>query len=370
MPSEYRSFLNIPTSKFIREEMEIRDWNGEDLAQVLGVSKKTISNLLNDKQGVSIEIARLLGKAFGQSPDYWLNLYNKYQLRKLEETEEEKEVETRSFLFLNSPVREMKKKGWIKKDSNLIESMAQLLNVDQLDSNAFEKLLTPASAYRKSEAYKDYNKYHALAWSLMAKKCAGMFEAAAYDKKKLEELASRLHKYTVPPDGVSRFIKELNNAGVKFFVLSHLSKTYVDGASFFDGQNPVIVYTGRLDRIDNFWFTVAHEIGHVLFHLKDKEDLFIDINDDIETKKNNKEEKEADDFAAKTLREKGILKLCRTRYISRDYISIWGNILEINKGIIVGILQHCKKLSPRNLNEYKTKVSEVLPREILAETLI
>jgi HTH-type transcriptional regulator/antitoxin HigA len=50
----------------------------------------------------------------------------------------------------------------------------------------------------------------------------------------------------------------LNNAGVVFFVLPHLQKTYLDGAAFFVDHTPVIVYTGRYKRIDIFWFTVAH----------------------------------------------------------------------------------------------------------------
>ena len=50
-----------------------------------------------------------------------------------------------------------------------------------------------------------------------------------------------------------------------------------DGACFFQEDNPVIVYTGRYDRVDNFWFTLAHEIAHVLLHLdKKKCNAFLD----------------------------------------------------------------------------------------------
>ncbi|MEQ8192505.1 MAG: hypothetical protein ABRQ39_31360 [Candidatus Eremiobacterota bacterium] len=53
------------------------------------VSPETVSKLINNKQSITIETARLPGKDFGQSADYWLNLQNNYLLRKLEKTGEE-----------------------------------------------------------------------------------------------------------------------------------------------------------------------------------------------------------------------------------------------------------------------------------------
>ena len=52
---------------------------------------------------------------------------------------------------------------------------------------------------------------------------------------------------------------------------------------------PVIIYKGRYKRIDNFWFTVAHEISHVLFHLDEQTHYILDnlkeeSEDDMEKK--------------------------------------------------------------------------------------
>lgn len=51
-------------------------------------------------------------------------------------------------------------------------------------------------------------------------------------------------------------------------MLTHLQKTYLDGVAFYRGENPFIVYTARHDRVDNFWFTITHKLGHVLDHLE------------------------------------------------------------------------------------------------------
>ncbi len=153
---------------FIREQMEIRDWVQEDLSEILGISLKHVNKILKDNQPLTIEIARLLGKIFDTSAQYWLNV-----------------------------------------DINI---------------------------------------------------------------------------YSTLDNGINQFLDKLNDIGVKFFILSHLQKTYLDGAAFISSNNPVIVYTGRYKRIDNFWFTVAHEITHVLNHLNDETQFVLDnLKDNVDT---------------------------------------------------------------------------------------
>ncbi|KUO60437.1 hypothetical protein APF79_09080 [bacterium BRH_c32] len=77
----HKPYMNIGPGEFIKEEMEIRQWTNKDLAQVIGLSQKTISELLNNKQRITLDTACYLGSAFGQSPQYWLNLDNNYRLR-------------------------------------------------------------------------------------------------------------------------------------------------------------------------------------------------------------------------------------------------------------------------------------------------
>lgn len=49
-------------------------------AQALGVSRKTLSAILNGRGGISPEMAIRLGKAFGTSPESWLNQQTQYDL--------------------------------------------------------------------------------------------------------------------------------------------------------------------------------------------------------------------------------------------------------------------------------------------------
>ena len=46
----------------------------QDLADNLGVARKTISSLVNGHQGISVEMALRLAKAFNTSTDVWINM--------------------------------------------------------------------------------------------------------------------------------------------------------------------------------------------------------------------------------------------------------------------------------------------------------
>lgn len=91
----------------------------------------------------------------------------------------------------------------------------------------------------------------------------------------------------------------LNNAGIYFVILPHLEHTYLDGAAFLNNTgNPVIGMTLRHDRLDNFWFTLFHELGHIFLHLKQNPALaFFDDTQSVETGSVETHEREANEFA-------------------------------------------------------------------------
>ena len=57
----------------------------KQMAQDLDVTPKTISALVNGHQGISIEMALRLSKAFGTSIDVWINMQRDYDLWKARE---------------------------------------------------------------------------------------------------------------------------------------------------------------------------------------------------------------------------------------------------------------------------------------------
>lgn len=49
-------------------------------AQGLGVTRQALSDLINGRAGVSVEMAFRLSKAFGSTPETWLGLQTAYDL--------------------------------------------------------------------------------------------------------------------------------------------------------------------------------------------------------------------------------------------------------------------------------------------------
>ncbi|HUI56250.1 MAG TPA: HigA family addiction module antitoxin [Bryobacteraceae bacterium] len=56
-------------------------------AEVLGVTRQALNNLVNEKAGISPEMAVRISKAFGGSPEMWLRLQANYDLAKVRQGE-------------------------------------------------------------------------------------------------------------------------------------------------------------------------------------------------------------------------------------------------------------------------------------------
>ena len=82
-------------------------------------------------------------------------------------------------------------------------------------------------------------------------------------------------------------------------VLPHLPHTYLDGACFSSPTGrPIIGVTLRHDRLDNFWFTLAHELAHSLLHLsQDTSAAFFDDTEHFVSETDDPRETEANHFA-------------------------------------------------------------------------
>ena len=113
----------------------------------------------------------------------------------------------------------------------------------------------------------------------------------------LQEL-SRLSYFNSGPLLAREF---LNKSGIHLICERHLPKTHLDGAALkLPNGAPVVALTLRYDRLDNFWFTLFHELAHLALHLDyDGIDAFFD--DLTAGGEKDRYEQEADKLAAETL---------------------------------------------------------------------
>ncbi|MBK7336852.1 MAG: ImmA/IrrE family metallo-endopeptidase [Saprospirales bacterium] len=314
--------------------------------------------MLNDKKPVSLDMARVLGEVFNTSPQYWMNLDTGYRLwAQAEKSDKEAVADIKAQIYERMPIRDMVKKGWLpltKSAEELVEAVKAFWGWEALDFGILEREYQPCLA-RRSTAYNQYNASYAITWYQMARKKAEELDVPPYRKNLLESLYERLHTYTPDPANIRVFLRELGLAGVKFLLLPHLEKTYLDGAAFFSGDNPVVVYTARYNRLDHFWFTIAHEIAHVLLHLNEQTPFILD---DLQDGERNQLEDEANALAGKQLKHPEIWAFLSPylHYTPLDKVEECAVEYGVHPAIVVGKLAHEDKKYFRPMHRYQEKV--------------
>jgi len=355
----YKPYKNFAPSDYIRDELDARGWTQKDLADVLGVAPKTISAVMRNKQSITADMALLLSKAFGESAEYWMNLEAAYRSRLVSAGHANTDVEQRALIYQHMPVGELRHRDWLRQSRNMSDLVK---DADEFwGSGGFQpQLLDVAAAplFRKSTRCTTYRKAFALTWLRMARICAAKVAVGAYDRHAVESLTKNLPTLTVRADGVSKFVRLLAQAGVKFVLLAPLRETHLDGACFMDGANPVLAYTGRYGTVDHFWFTMAHELTHILDHLNAGEPVLLDLEEPT-----SGIEEHADSGALASLRIPDILtRFAKSdRYVRRQDVLECARTLNVSPAIVVGVLQHYKKLPYRNLVDLKPSVLPLIP---------
>ncbi len=81
-----RGMRNIHPGEILREEViKTNELTVTDAAKLLGVTRTTLSNILNCKSDISPEMCYRIAAVFGGTPDIWANLQTKYNLRTIAE---------------------------------------------------------------------------------------------------------------------------------------------------------------------------------------------------------------------------------------------------------------------------------------------
>jgi HTH-type transcriptional regulator/antitoxin HigA len=129
-------------------------------------------------------------------------------------------------------------------------------------------------------------------------KLPSKYQHGSIDLAFMQELV----KLSVKDNGPILAQEYLKKNGIILILEPHFSKTYLDGATILiNKDNPIIGLTLRHDRLDNFWFTLMHEVAHIVLHYGQDISLFYDEFEDIKGLDIGSKEKEADNLASEAL---------------------------------------------------------------------
>lgn len=203
----------------------------------------------------------------------------------------------------------------------------------------FRKSITHRN--RKSDA-------RAEVWTARLRQCARqqMYLINEHYNPMSNEISSRLPQLTTSPDPIWSVVKFLRKAGILLVYLPPVKGSGIDGGTISVDGTPVIGITARLDRLDNFWFTLFHEIAHVELHLtRDASHQFVDsfeavkeINFELATV-----EKQADDFAFGMVQPKDIWKKSLASIVDRDgwaIVQAQAKKIGVDPAILFGRIRH------------------------------
>jgi HTH-type transcriptional regulator / antitoxin HigA len=358
----------FPPGEFIKEELEARNWTQTELAEIIGRQQGLISELVAGKRLISPDIAKELGAAFDTSAELWMNLENSYQLWRAKETD--KAISQRAKIYQFAPVKELTKRHWIESSENpdvLAKRLAQFFEVKDLNSQ-----IEFSHAARKKTEYISSSHF---AWFYRAKRLSRAVYAKPFSDKSFKKGLDDLKALIPNAQDIRQVPRVLAEAGIRLLVVEHLPQTKIDGVTFWlDSKSPVIALSMRIDRIDGFWFTLAHELGHVARRDGLKSPVIFD-NELIGNGEDSADikadaEREADLFASEFLVHKSDLDnfILRVRPLySKSKIINFAKRIEVHPAIIVGQLQHRKEIPYKFFQPMLEKVKHVIIQSALTD---
>jgi HTH-type transcriptional regulator/antitoxin HigA len=351
----------FPPGEFIRDELEARGWTQTDLAEILGRPLKAVSEILMGKRAITPETATGLGEAFGVDPQFWMNLESAYRLSKVES--KAGEVSRRAKLYAQAPVQDMIRRHWINNAEDIDGLENEVLNFFGVGSVDEIASLPLTAAARKSTSYEETTTPQ-LAWFCRVRQIASTLQVSAYRENDFHQLLSELRRLTSGEQQSKRVPRVLAEFGIRFIIVEHLPRTRIDGAALWlDKHSPVVALSIRLDRIDGFWFTLLHELGHIFHGHSQGIDNGI-VGDEPPSAGETPEcEQVANDFARDHLIPQNEIDsfIARVRPLySRVRINQFANRIKIHPGIIVGQLQRRGEIKYSQGRDMLVKVRDLV----------
>ncbi len=349
-----RHELIMATSKFIpsmafhpgvtlAEKLKEIDMSIKEFALRASKPEKTIHAVIKGESSVTSDMAVAFESVTRIPAHFWLNKqrnYDEYQARARKEATIAEACEWAKCF----PYSQMVKLGWIEPVKTPQEKAKVLLSFFQMSSvKAWEDYYINQKlkiAFRISLAHTK-DPHSVSAWLRQGELQAAEMKTPDYSEVKLKDLIPLLKSVMIyqPSDFASKVRELCAEVGIKLVYTPCLQKAPVGGSTRWINGTPCIQISGRHKRYDIFWFTLFHEISHILLH--GKKDIFLE--DDCHTEDEQKKENEANQFSSHVLLSRADEdEIIRNGVFTPDAIKEYADRFNTHPSVIVGRLQHHK----------------------------
>lgn len=328
----------VKPGDILREEMEAREWSQADLAHILGRPIQVVNEILQGRKAITPETALGLARTFGTSAEFWLNLEYAYRLHVARASQQGGEIQRTAELYSLAPIKEMVKRRWIKETQDLDELQSELLNFFRVPD--LVSIAAPEARFRFSPEHTP-DTPSLRAWVARARNLAEERRTTAFSRDAFLKEVPRLARLSSTPEETTEIPEWLAHIGVRLVFVPHLSRTFADGAALWlDEKSPVVALSLRYDRLDNFWFTLMHELAHLGGDPKKRKDY---LDNNLDQSATEGEEGRANRQASEWLLPKKEFEdfAHRTRpYFSLQAVRTFARSQSVHPAIVVGRLHH------------------------------
>ena len=288
----YTSPIAIHPGKTIKETLELANISQVDLSKHMDLSERMISQILNGSQPVTPETALKFERVLGLSQQMLVQMQAFYDADKARIEEAERLRDETKLLARYTCYPELVKLEYVTQSFSDLKKVEELLRFFRVNSLNAVKTVFPV-AFRRFDSEKIIHESIA-AWLRMGMIQAEGREVSEFNRELLVKNIAKMRDLTREEPGVysKNLIELCAQAGVVLVYTPHLKNTRVNGATRWISPQRALVQLSLYNRYaDIFWFTLFHELGHLLKH--SKKEMYVDL----EVANNTENEKEADVFS-------------------------------------------------------------------------
>jgi len=340
--SRFEEYIIAP-GETILELLEVNCMSQLDLADKTGINKKTINEIIKGKAPITTATALKLEYVFNIPASFWNNLEGSYR----ESLERKKDMESIKYDLKSLekiPYNEMAKRNWdfIKRTRDSFEKVINLRKFFSVASLSFDTELKRKLAFRKSNN-ENFSNESLYCWLRYGEIQSNKNEISKFNIDLLKENTNKIRKLANKSffEQYEKIKQLLAECGVSLVFEPHLPHTYVNGVSYKVAcDKAIIMISERGKKDDILWFTLFHEIAHLIKH--SKKEVFIDLENDEKSDIEN----EADEFAKSILIPHDIYNnfVKENCLYTEQMIKNFAKENNVTPGIIVGRLQKDGKI--------------------------
>ena len=270
----------------IKEILETTEMTAREFSIRTGISERTLSSIINGNGSITFDIAYKLSRYFDQSINFWTNLQNQYDLY-LKEMEEKNEIET-EWKLVKSIKKYLLDGKYINDDDDKITIILKTRKLAGVNSLLLLERRDSFVCLKEHHSNNEANLFYQNFWIALALNEARNKNSDKYDKDKLKQFIPEIRSMTtkMPNEFLDRLNEILESCGISFIILPYLAKSNIYGATkWFAKDNVMLAISNRRERADLFWFTLFHELSHVLMEHRREMLINIDGNFDYEANK-------------------------------------------------------------------------------------